>query len=223
MVIRFARQRVCRGRHLPLLVGGDPWLYTVARLVIVPLALIYGRVEFTGAWRLPSAGPALIVADHPSDLDPLLLAMLFPRTLHFMASLDHFDRPFVGWCMRRLATVPVDRHGGRDELRTAFELLERGEIVAVFPEGDIHAAGTRPFEDGVAYLAERSGAPVLPIAISGADRVLRCRWWREPPAGWKGRPRVRLAVGPPLCLVPAVDYGAASAHLGDLIAQLRSG
>ena len=222
MAIRFARQHIFRRGDLPLLVAGDPWLYTVARLVLVPLALIYGRVEFTGAGRLPSAGPALIVADHPSDLDPLLVAILFPRTLHFMASLDHFDRPFVGWCMRRLATVPVDRHGGRDALRTAFELLERGEVVAVFPEGDIHAAGMRPFEDGIAYLAEKSGAPVLPMAISGADHVLRGRWWREPPAGWKRRPLVRLAVGPPLCLVPAGDYGAASAHLGDLIAQLRS-
>ncbi len=80
----------------------------------------------------------------------------------------------------------------------------------------------RPFEDGVAYLAEKSGAPVLPIAISGADQVLRGRWWREPPAGWMRRPRVRLTVGPPLCLVPGGDCGAASSHPGDLIAQLRS-
>ena len=220
MAFRFAQLRRSR-RRLPLLVAGDPWLYTVARLVIVPLALIYGRIEFVGAERLPSTGPVLIVADHPSDLDPLLVAMLFSRTLRFMASLDHFDRPFVGWCMRRLAAVPVDRRGGPDELRTAFELLECGEVVAVFPEGDIHAVGRGPFEDGVVYLAEKSGVPVLPIAIRGADHLLRGRWWRRLPAGWRRRPHVRLAVGPPLCLIPTSDYGAASSHLGDLIARLR--
>jgi 1-acyl-sn-glycerol-3-phosphate acyltransferase len=211
-----------RRRRLPVLVAGDPWLYAVARLVIVPLALTYGRIDFSGTGRLPAAGPALIVADHPSDLDPLLVAMLFPRTLRFLASLDHFDRPFVGWCMRRLATVPVDRDGGRDELGTPLGLLQRGEVVAVFPEGDIHAAGVRPFEDGIGYLAAKSGAPVLPIAISGADEMLRGSWWRQPPAGWTRRPRVRLAVGPPFCLVPTGDCAAASSHLGDLIAQLRS-
>ena len=123
------------GACLPLLVAGDPWLYTVARFVLVPLARIYGRFEAEGLDHVPRAGAALIVVDHPSDLDPLLVALPVGRTLHFLASDDHYDRPFVGWCMRRLATVSVDRHGAVPEaLPAVVALLEAGELVAVFVE-----------------------------------------------------------------------------------------
>jgi 1-acyl-sn-glycerol-3-phosphate acyltransferase len=215
-----------RGTHarLPLLVATDPWLYVVARLLLVPAARLYGRFEVLGAGRVPASGPALIVANHPSDIDPILVALPLPRTLRFMADSPQFDRAFVGWCIRRLGAFPVQRNGfGRDAVQTALELLRRGEIVAVFPEGDVHADGIHAFESGAAYLAEKSGAPVIPMAITGAEGVLRGRWWRELPAGWARRPHVRVSIGEPLRLGADVRRRhAAATHLGELVARLRA-
>ncbi len=211
--------------RLPVLVRGDPWLYTVARLLLVPLAHLYGRFEVSGAGQLPLSGPALVVANHPSDIDPILVALPFARPLRFMANTVQFERPFVGWCIRRLGAFSVDRDGlARDGLRTALELLDQDEVVAIFPEGDVYAGQMHPFEAGVAYLAEKSGAPVIPLAITGAEGVLKGDWWRELPPGWRRRPRVRVAVGAPVRLAPREphDYHAASARLGELVARLRA-
>lgn len=66
---------------LPLRVPGDPWLYAVARLLLVPAARLYGRFRVTGRENLPRSGPAIVVADHPSDIDPILLGVALPRPL----------------------------------------------------------------------------------------------------------------------------------------------
>ena len=216
-----------RHRHqpLPLVVAADPWLYTVGRLLLVPAAHLYGRFEVHGAGRLPSSGPALIVANHPSDIDPILVALPFPRTLRFMADAVQFDRPFVGWCIRRLGAFPVRRGAfAREALQTALELLDRGEVVAVFPEGDVYADGLHEFEAGVAFLAEKSGAPVIPVAITGAEDAVRGRWWRELPGGWRRRPRLHVEVGPALCLLVGRhrDYRRQAADLGTMIDRLRA-
>jgi 1-acyl-sn-glycerol-3-phosphate acyltransferase len=75
----------------------------------VPAAQLYGRFEVDGPGRLPSSGQALIVANHPSDIDPILVALPVLRTLHFMTDARQFDRSFVGWCVRRLGAFPVRR------------------------------------------------------------------------------------------------------------------
>jgi len=189
---------------LPLVVTGDPWLYTVARCVLVPLARLYGRFEVQGVERVPRSGPVLVVADHPSDLDPLLVALPVRRTLHFLASDDHYRRRFVGWCMRRLATVPVDPDGmAPDALSAALGLLAAGEAVAVFrePHGP-HAAdpldlgddpldlrAAPPLGVGLACLV-RSGVPLVAVSVVGAAELQRGRWRHELPGGWLRRPRV---------------------------------
>ena len=209
--------------HLPLFVATDPWLYTVARLLLTPAARLYGRLEVVGAGRLPSSGPAIVVANHPSALDPILLALPLSRTLHFMTDAAQFRRPFVGWCIRRLGAFPMDREGlGRDGLVTALELLRRGEVVAMFPEGEVHPWGMQAFEEGAAYLAVRSGAPIVPMVIDGAEQVLPGRWWRHLPAGWRSRPAVRVLAGAPVYLAPGgPDRRAAASRLGELVARLR--
>jgi 1-acyl-sn-glycerol-3-phosphate acyltransferase len=216
-------------------VAGDPWLYRVARLLLVPAARLYGRFDVHGAGHLPSSGPALIVANHPSDIDPILVALPLPRTLHFMTDAVQFDRPFVGWCIRRLGAFPVHRGAfARDALQHALALLRRGHVVAVFPEGEVHSDAVGEFEAGVAFLAEKSGAPVVPVAIAGADGLPAGSEWRELPAllrrrrallsRWRSRPNIRMAVGPSLCLVAGErhDYRLHAARLGRLIDDLRA-
>ena len=205
--------------RFPIIVRGDPWLYAVGRLLLVPVALGYGRFTVSPAAALPP-GPVLLVANHPSDIDPLLVALPFRRPIRFMADAAQFQRSFVGWCMRRLGAFPVDRQGHPLEgLRTALELLRRGEAVAVFPEGDVYPGTPARFESGAAYLAARTRAPVVPVSITGAELFLRGGWWRSLPSGWKRRPELRVTIGAPFCLLgtSSTDYRAASRQLEEIV------
>ncbi len=231
-----ADRRCDRYPALPLLVPGDPWLYTVARLTLAPLARLHARLEVTGRDHVPARGPALLVANHPSDLDPLLVALPLARTLHFLASSDHYDIPFVGWCMRRLATVSVERGGAIPQaLAPAVALLGRGEIVAVFPEPNERRPGSRspsldtpggrrlpPLGAGVAWLALTCRAPVIPVAISGTDELQSGSWRRELPGGWRERPWARVRYGPACCLTGGDDRDQEKleVHLRGLLADL---
>ncbi len=178
--------------RLPLRVGGDPWLYAFARVLLVSVVRLYGRFRVTGAGNLPARGAAILVSNHPSDVDPILLAIALPRTLHFMADVVQFRRGFVGPIIRRLGAFPINK--GRPDpgaVRRALELLAEGQVIAVFAEGDLYRQReVAPFQRGVALLAARSGAPLIPAAIVGAEEI------------WDGsrahHPWVELRVGPPV-------------------------
>jgi 1-acyl-sn-glycerol-3-phosphate acyltransferase len=168
----------------------DPWLYTVARLVLVPVVSVYGRFTFIGVERLPERGPAIVVSNHHSHLDPVFLGVSFSRPLHFMADVVQFRRGFVGPIIARLGAFPLLKgHPDRAGLERGLELLRRGRVIALFPEGDLYTdRRLHEFGRGLGFLALRSGAPVLPVGITGADGVLRYGRLRRPP--------VRLVVGP---------------------------
>jgi 1-acyl-sn-glycerol-3-phosphate acyltransferase len=178
--------------RLRLRVPGDPWLYAFARVLLVAAVTVYGRFRVEGDVVIPASGSAIVVANHPSDVDPILLGVSFPRTLHFMGDVVQFRRGFVGPVIRRLAAFPIDKGSpDRRSLETALALLRRGEVVALFPEGDLYRqAEPEPFGPGIGFLAARSGAPVIPVCLTGAERI------------WDGRrlhwPRVTLRVGPAL-------------------------
>jgi 1-acyl-sn-glycerol-3-phosphate acyltransferase len=178
--------------RFPLRVAGDPWLYAFARVLLVPLVCLYGRFRATGVANLPARGPAILVSNHPSDVDPIFLAIALPRTLHFMADVVQFRRGFVGPVIRRLGAFAITK-GAPDPsaVRRALELLAQGRVVVLFPEGDLYRqAEVAAFRRGVALLAARSGAPVIPAAIVGAEAI------------WDGsrvrHPWVELRVGPPV-------------------------
>jgi len=181
-----------RKMKLPLRVPGDPRLYAFARVLLVGVVRGYGRFSAQGAGELPAAGPAIVVANHPSDVDPILLGVSFPRTLHFMADVVQFRRGFVGPVIRRLAAFPIDKGSpDRRSLETALALLRRGEVVALFPEGDLYRqAEPEPFGPGIGFLAARSEAPVIPVCLTGAERI-----WDGQRLHW---PRVTLRAGPAL-------------------------
>jgi len=176
---------------MKLRVPGDPWLYAFARVLLVAAVRAYGRFCEAGVDRLPGSGPAIVVANHPSDVDPILLGVSFPRTLHFVADVVQFRRGFVGPVIERLAAIPI--HKGQPD-RTALEatlgVLDAGGVVAIFAEGDLYRSDDPvAFRAGVGLLAVRSGAPVVPVAITGAERL-----WSGGRLHW---PWIRLTVGRP--------------------------
>ena len=194
--------RVARARP-PLFVAGDGPLYRFARALLSSGLRLYGRYDLRGAERLPASGPAIVVANHATDVDPIVLGLAFARPLRFMADAVLFRRAFVGRVVPRLGAFPVNTGDlDRRALGTALELLAAGEVVALFPEGALYGDGSlHPFHRGVGYLAAASGAPVVPAAITGALRVPDRRWLR--------RPTVRLDVGEPVVFDGAVGQGPA--------------
>ena len=137
------------------------------------------RVLFTydcvGEEKMPASGPAVIAANHPSYLDPILLSLQARRPIRFMAWDALFRVPLMGWLMRLFGAFPVDvRKGkGREAYEKAKGLLERGEVVGIFPEGKRSRTGwlEPALREGAARLAWETGAPLVPATIAGAYRA----------------------------------------------------
>jgi len=152
-------------------------------LMARPLAAFLTGADVIGRENLPAAGPAIIAANHSSHVDTLLLLTIFPARLmgrlRPVAAADYFLRgPVIGWFSRQLVgIVPVERHsqGHEDVLAPAREALAAGNVVIIFPEGTRGRGDDElgPMKAGVARLAAAfPGAPVIPVWIEGAGRVL---------------------------------------------------
>lgn len=145
----------------------------VARLVLSLAA----RVRVEGSADLPRSGPLIVVANHLSNADPpLVVGWLTPalgRPMHILAKEALFVGP-IGAFLRRQGVTPV-RAGGSDmeAFRAARDVLARGEVLCIFPEGTRSRTGElgEP-KPGVAMLATRLAVPILPVGISGTDRFL---------------------------------------------------
>src|SRR5262245_34240930 len=137
------------------------------------------RVLFTydclGKENLPGAGPAVVAANHPSYLDPVLLSLQAPRPIRFMAWDALFRVPLLGALIRTLGAFPVDvrRGKGREAYEKARALVESGEVVGIFPEGKRSQTGwmESSLREGAARLAWETGAPLIPATIVGAYRA----------------------------------------------------
>lgn len=129
--------------------------------------------RFAGRQHVPLEGPVLIVGNHQSNLDPVLIALASPRQLKFFARVGLFFWPF-SWWIRALGAVPIDRERAIGGMKTTLQLLKQGEAVVVFPEGSRTYDGKMgQMLSGFCLLARRGGATIVPVAIDGAFAALR--------------------------------------------------
>ena len=152
------------------------WVYSLAKWLLQPILRYLFKVRFINDDRVPTSGPVVIAGNHLSYMDPLLVCMSQPRRrpVHFMAKIELFGHgAFFNWLLRALHAFPVRRgQADREAIKTATDILERGGIVGIFPEGtrvrgDKQAEG----QEGAAYMALRADAPVVPVGICGTDRI----------------------------------------------------
>lgn len=122
-----------------------------------------------GRRRLPRTGPVLILANHQSHFDPMLIALCATRQLRFLARSDLFRGALFSRLIRAYGAVPIDRGFGKEGLQVGLDLLNRGEAVVVFPEGErTHTGRIQPLKPGISLLLKRVRCPVVPVGIAGA-------------------------------------------------------
>jgi 1-acyl-sn-glycerol-3-phosphate acyltransferase len=175
--------------------------YRLSRLVAGPLLRLVVRPTVIGAEHVPTSGPAIIASNHLSVIDSIYLPLMLERPVSFAAKSEYFtgtrlrDR-LVGAYLRSTNQLSTDRTGGRAAqamLEAAVSHLNSGELFGIYPEGTRSPDG-RLYRGrtGVGYLALHSGAPVIPVAMVGTDKVL-APGQRLPKPG-----RIEIRIGEPL-------------------------
>lgn len=124
----------------------------------------------SGRQHIPTRGPALLVANHQSFIDPLLVGLSTHRHLSFLARKTLFKRRPLRTVIQWLNGVPIDHHGiGKDGIKIILEQLAQGHAVVVFPEGErTHDGHMQELRAGVQLLIKRTQAPIVPVGIAGA-------------------------------------------------------
>lgn len=123
--------------------------------------------QVDGLENIPTQGPAVILMNHIAFVDPIVLIYVIPRLIIPMAKIEVYDYPVIGIFPRIWGVIPVRREEvDRRAIQAALDVLHAGEIILVAPEGTRNPALQRG-KEGFAYLASRSGAPIIPAAIDG--------------------------------------------------------
>ena len=184
--------------------GVNPYVYWPTRLMLQPLLMLLFRLQRIGREHIPSDGGVILAPNHRSFLDPWVVGVCLRRPVYFVAKRELFEKRWMGWFLNALGAFPIRRGESDDDaMETARVLVERGEAIMIFPEGTrIRRGSLGEPKRGVGRLALETGAPVVPIAVHGTERIRR---------GLLIRPfKVRVRCGRPLTF-PRVEQP--SAHL----------
>jgi 1-acyl-sn-glycerol-3-phosphate acyltransferase len=118
---------------------------------------------------MPASGPLLVVSNHQSMFDPLLIGLASRRYLSFLARKNLFEQPVLAPMIRKLNAIPIDRTLGKDGIQSVLAALNEGRAVLVFPEGErTHTGEVEPLKPGVSLLIRRVNCPIVPVGIAGA-------------------------------------------------------
>jgi 1-acyl-sn-glycerol-3-phosphate acyltransferase len=175
-------------------------------------ARVYHQVIVRAPERLPRTGPAILVCNHTSGLDPMLVQSALRRLVVWMMAKEYYEIHPLTMIFKAVEAIPVDR-GGRDmtATRAALRALADGRILGIFPEGKIEPTrDLLPFQSGVALMAIKSKVPVYPVYLDGSQRG------KEMAEAYLFRNQVVLAFG------PEVQFERASTSREALDAATRS-
>ena len=143
--------------------------YSVCKAICLVFLKLARRLTVIGDRNLPAEQGIIVVANHISYWDPIVIGCVFNRQVFFMAKENLFKIPLVGFCIRKYGAFPVDKESFKPStMRRALELLNDGKVVGIFPEGT--RSKTSEILDphlGAAMLAFKGGVPLLPVAVNG--------------------------------------------------------
>lgn len=166
-------------------------LYKLLRWIVNILINLLFDIRVEGIEQIPLEGSLVICANHISWLDPIVVACIVPRPIHFMAKNELFKNRFMAWLLTKLHAFPVKREKADvGAIRKGLAVLNNGDVVGIFPEGTRQKRPDKlgPAHGGAALLAIKTDACVLPIAIRGKYGL---------------RSTVRIACGQPFVITPS--------------------
>ncbi len=174
-----------------------PWFYYVAGLMVRTWLRLFTCWQVRGRENIPSQGPLLVVANHLNLADPPLVSVSLTRKAIFMAKEELFRSRFSSYFIGSFGSFPVHRGQlDRKALRQAERVLAEGLALVIFPEATRSKnAQLQPAFPGSALIALRSGAPILPVGITGTERIKGRGWWLL-------RPKITVNIGRPFHLPP---------------------
>jgi 1-acyl-sn-glycerol-3-phosphate acyltransferase len=141
------------------------WIFRISALVILKL---FFRFKVEGQDNLPKKNNYIIVSNHASFLDPLVIAAAIPKKIHCISSRFLYKISWLKWVFEKLEALPTG-----DSAKKAIDYLMKNEIVGLFPEGGCTRDGKlREFKRGIALLALKTGRPIVPCAIRGSFKAL---------------------------------------------------
>lgn len=182
--------------------------YKAVRFILGPAFRILYRPQIIGSGNIPVKGPAIIAGNHKHAFDPILIDISTKRVVRTLAKKDLHDGAF-GFLFRSAGTIPVDLHAKRNPaaLEAAVSVLECGELVNVSPEArrNYTAELLLPFKYGAAAMASRTGAEIVPYAITGEYKLFP-------------RHRVKVVFGRPIKAADTAEQ--TNRQLYEAIAQL---
>ena len=148
-------------------------LYIIAKIKFLIIFKLFFRLKVTGQQNIPQDGPFIIVANHSSLLDPVILGVSVRPKVIFVAAAYLFEIRWLGYLLRKANSIPVQRENDIKAIKRALKILQQGGVLGIFPEGGIdRQKDDLPIRAGAAYLATKVGVPIVPIKIKGADKVL---------------------------------------------------
>lgn len=166
--------------------------YRIFRVLSVILLRLFFRLKIEGVENLPKKNNFIVVANHLSFMDPLVVAAAVPKRIYCIAARELYAIPHLSWLLKRLAALPTGSSS-----KEAIDLLMSDKVVGLFPEGGISRDGNlREFRRGAALLAHKTGRPIVPCAIKGTFEALplksRLPKWFAP---------VKIRIGKPIYLL----------------------
>jgi len=185
------------------------------------------KVIVDGVDNIPVKGPAVIATNHIGYLDFVFsgyAARDQRRLVRFLSKKEIFDKGGVGWLMRKMKHIPVDRFGAPNEsFNAAVAALRNGEVVGMFPEATISPSFVpRAGKNGAVRMAQAAGAPLIPAAVWGTQRILTK--WR--PKNFQRKVVIMVNVGKPLDLDASHDPAEATerlmARINELLADAQA-
>ena len=194
-------------------------LYRIARFLVRVFFYPYFRLNVIGREHIPRHGSCLVVGNHASFLDPMLICIIFTRPIHYITYAFFYFHPLMHWFCKRVYCIPVKKEGNDiSALKKSLRLLKQGECVGIFPEGVRSDTGEiGPGQAGGALIALKSGAPILPIGIRGAYEAF-------PKGSRFPKPRrITVTIGEPFSLEPYLPPDKKAGELQEVATDVIMG
>ena len=147
-------------------------VYSSATFMMRNALRVFGDWQVEGKECVPPRGPLIVVSNHQSNMDPPVLTASMPRRVFFMAKRGLFNGPILSFLLKAYGAFPLNRDGGDlAAIQWCLKMLDSGSAIGIFPEGTRNPKAMQKGIPGIAMIAIKSGAPILPVGMTGTERT----------------------------------------------------